>query len=413
MCPPVKAQAKSHSKKLELFHSWAGSEQVPVDEMVGAFEKKNPGIKISSNVLDWVTYMSVVKARMSENNPPDILSTEAGQRLMKYAKGGQLADLADVWEEQKLSSVFPEWVKASCILDGKIYGVPSKEYTFVVWYLTKVFKQYDVEPPKTWEELLEACKTFKESGMAPVIAGASGTFVWFMHILVNTVGVEFYNKLMAGKARWTDPKVIDAYEILRDFSKEYFYPHPFGYNFRLAWAKLNKYEAAMQLEGDWINGMWQREFKYKPGKDYDFFLLPPINPKMGQVMAVGGNAWAMPEKSKHHGEVKAFMKYASSVEAHEIMAKHGMGIMTNKGVPKEVYDPLSVRIRDSCTKHQAVLEMGCAFPQKLIEAEEFYRMRIILDPTLNRDEIKDMAAEMEMRAKEYFGLERLHTLGQE
>ena len=98
----------------------------------------------------------------------------------------------------------------------------------------------------------------------------------------------------------------------------------------MAWVRLNNCEAAMQLQGDWVNGMWQREYGYKPCKEYDYFLIPPIDPKIGQVAVVGGNAWIIPKNTPRRVHAKTFVEYAGSLEAHELMARNGMGILAHQ-----------------------------------------------------------------------------------
>lgn len=414
MCSAVKRRIKkgksrpATKKVLELSHFWAGSEHPPVGAFIDQFERKHPNIKVHENIMDWWTYNATIKRQMTEV-PPDVIICDIGETLTRFAGNDQLRDLTNIWKKQGLFDVFPEWMREKCSFQGKVYGVPSKYFTYAVWYLTDVFKKHGIKPPRTWDEFLKVCQSFKEAGIHPIIASGDGILDWFMNLLARTSGATFYDGLIRGTESWKDPRAIKVYEMLRDLSVEYFYPHPFGFNSPMAWVKLNRREGAMYLQGDWLNGMWQREYHYTPRKEYNYFLLPPIDSKIGQVMVVGGNAWMSPKEALHPKEARAFIEYAGSLKAHELMAQKGMGILAYKDVPKKAYDPISARLRDELTNHPKVHALGAALPLKIISVEQAQSMKIVMNPSIRREGIEDLAAEIEMVAKEHRALEHLYA----
>lgn len=414
MCSAVKRQIKKGKKKptakkvLEISHLWAGPEYPPIDALVKRFEKKHAPIKVRQNVMDWWTYKESIKRRMTEI-PPDVIVCNIGDMLTRFAGNDQLTNLTDMWEKQELFDVFPEWMKEKCNFRGRMYGIPSKCYTYAVWYLTDVFKEHGIKPPKTWGEFLKVCQSFKEAGIHPIMAGKDETFDWFSNILARVGGPEVYEGLVNGSKSWKDPKVIKAYEMLRDISAKYFYPHPFGFNSPMAWVKLNMREAAMYLRGDWVNGMWQCEHHHTPGKEFDYFLLPPIDPKIGQVMVVGGDAWMLPKAARHPKEAREFIRYASSLESHKLLARNGMGILAHRNVPEKAYDVISSRLRNELAKYPTVHEMGAALNLKITSIEQAQRMKIVSNPNIKKEAIEDLMADIEMVAKEHRMLERLYS----
>lgn len=406
-----KKKVRHQKRDLELFHFWSGPEQRPVDVFIDKFEENNPYIKVSRNVLNWEILMAAIHERMIRGSPPDVVSNEVGQRLLRFVKLNQLADLTDVWEKEDFFGTFPEWMVENCSYGGKIYGVPSKRYVFAVWYLTDTFKKHGIKPPTSWREFIGVCEAFKEAGVHPIIASGWETMLWFNHILAGIEGAEFYNKLIHGRESWMNSKVIAAYETLLELVRKYFYPHPFGYRFQFAWERLNKGDVAMQLQGDWVNGMWQRKYRHTPGAEHDFFLLPPVNSKIGQIAVMGGNVWMVPSEASHPKEAKAFVEYAGSLEAHETLAREGMGILARRDVPRGAYDPISARLNDECAKCQTVLEMNCALPPRLAAVEERQRMQMILSPTIKREEIEKLCAETEIAARENLAVKFLIKYG--
>ncbi len=417
MCPAVKSRKKKGKKPtakkiLEISHFWAGPEQQPLDALINRFAKKHPDIKVYQDIMDWWTYRETIRRLMAEL-PPDVIVCNIGETLTRFAKNDQLMELTNIWEKHDLFDAFPNWMKEKCSFQDKMYGIPSKCFTYAVWYLTDVFKEHGIRPPRTWDQFLEVCQSFKEAGIHPIMAGKDETLDWFSMILVRVGGPEFYEGLVKGTTSWRDPKVIKTYEILRDISLKYFHPHPFGFNSPMTWVKFNMREAAMYLRGDWVNGMWRREYNYTPGAEYDYFLLPPIDKKIGQVMVVGGDAWMLPNAALHHREAKEFVEYASSLEAHELLARNGMGILAHKDVSEKIYDPISLRLRNELAKYTTVHEIGAALPLKIASIEQAQRMKILLNPTIRRETIEDLASEIEIISKEHHALEHLLSFRQD
>ena len=390
--------ARRTRRELEIFHFWAGKEQPPIDTFLDDFERTHPAIRVKRNALEWSVYSMMTKARFARGLPPDVMVDDIGQRMKESARRGQLADMTDLWKKDGFSGAFPGWLKEACSLNGRVYGVPSKCFTFVVWYLRDVFEKYRVSPPSTWDEFLNVCERLKRRGMTPIVASGWEVSLWFENILVRMVGPRFYNQLMANKKSWTDGKVLDSFELLREISEKYFSPYPFGFSFREAWTKLNNREAAMQLQGDWVNGIWRREYGYAPGEEYDYFLVPEIN-STGQVMVMGGNVWVSPKHCAHPREAKIFMKYAGSLKAQEVLAKAGTGIVAREDVPDRCYDKISAGLKNELQRHPTVLQMGSTFPSWMISVLELQLIQIVSDPGLSRTKVKKLVGEIETAAK--------------
>lgn len=382
-------------RKIQIYHFWTGPERLPVDSFIGKFRKRFPSVGVQVQVLEWGLYFPTIWARIAERNPPNVSTTEIGQKLRELAKGGHLLDLTDLWQEEGYSKVFSPEMKKSCKMKGEFYGVPSKEYTFAVWYLTDVFREKGLRPPKTWDEFLKLCEAIKEEGMYPIIASDWETSLWFEHILTGLAGPDFYLRLMEGKESWTDPVVVEAYQWLKKLVDEYFYPDPYAYIFPMAWMKLNRREAAMQLQGEWVDGMWQRTYNYSPGGEYDYFILPPINPRVKRTMVMGGNAWVAFKGAPGHDKAMKFLKYAGSREAHELLAKAGMGILARKDLPSEIYNKILGRLRSDLSKCKTVPEIGVFLPTDFINFEGGQRLQILLSPKITKKEIVKLLTKVE------------------
>ncbi|MEM2874522.1 MAG: extracellular solute-binding protein [Candidatus Hadarchaeales archaeon] len=381
-------------RELEIYHFWVGHEQAPIDHLIDKFEWKFP-IRVHRNAMEWGYYSMITKAKIMRGEPPDIMVYDIGQRIQEPAKSGELTDLTELWKEEDMDKSFPGWMKDASSCNGKVYGIPVKCFTYVVWYFKDVFQKHGIEPPTTWDEFLEVCKKFKRAGVSPVVASGWEVTIWFENILARIVGPKFYNRLMMGEESWTDPKVVEAYETLRDLAKEYFYPSPFSYSFRESWAAINNRMAGMQLQGDWVNGMWRRGYNYQPGRDFDYFVLPPLSDHAGSVMITGGNVWAVPSGARHVKDAKTFLKFAGSLEAQNMLASEGAGIVGRINVPKSSYDPLSQKLINDLKNNPTVLQMDALLPSSVASIENLQQMQAVLMPKLSRAQLKRLVSEIQ------------------
>ncbi len=379
--------------KLEIYHFWIGPEHAPIRNFFDSFSKKF-SIEVKDVAMEWGVHSAITQVKVMRENPPDIITTDIGRRLEDYVRTGEIAEVGKLWTSKNLRKSVPDWVKDACTVNGEIYGVPSKCFTFAVWYLKSVFEKHGLEPPQTWDDFVEMCRKLSKRDIQPIVSSSWEVSLWFENILVRMVGPKFYMNLMRGKESWLDPKVIDAYEVLQELSA-YFMPGPFSYSFKESWEALNAGKAVMQLQGDWVNEMWKVSYGYKPGKDYDFFLVPKISDSVGNVMITGGNAWLMTKRAPHRSEARTFMMYAASKEGHGLLAKEGMGIMSRMDVPENFYDPVSIELLKNMRKYPNVLQMDAMLPATLLSVERLQQAQIVLGERMSRRGIEKLLEEVQ------------------
>lgn len=109
--------------------------------------------------------------------------------------------------------------------DDTFYAAPMlanlKGY---IWYSPAKFKEWGVEVPKTWDDMIKLTDTIKEkSGAAPWCAGfASGDASgwpgtdWIEDMVLRTAGADTYDQWVAGDVKFTDPKIKEAFDKTGD-----------------------------------------------------------------------------------------------------------------------------------------------------------------------------------------------------
>lgn len=158
-----------------------------VDELTTAF-KKETGADLDVQFVQWAEAHDKFVSAIAGGTTPDV--AEVGTTWTpEFAEAGGLIDLSEAVKKSGLESdLVPGLVEAGTI-DGKLYGMPWYAGVRSVIYRTDVFKKAGVEPPTTWDELVQAGEKIKaafpkmitfpvpgdsEYGVDPFIWGAGG-----------------------------------------------------------------------------------------------------------------------------------------------------------------------------------------------------------------------------------------------
>src|SRR5437899_729179 len=126
---------------------------------------KQAGIKeneIDYSVLGSGQLLPKLVASREAGNPPDITRVGAGS-VQLYRSQGHLLEVTDVVDKmQKVQGgLFPVSLK-SVMHQGKAYGVPQSVSPWPLVTRMDVLEAAKVDPPKTWDELIEVCKKLQK-----------------------------------------------------------------------------------------------------------------------------------------------------------------------------------------------------------------------------------------------------------
>src|SRR5690606_8761881 len=119
-------------------------------------------------------------------------------------------------ENKFLPSVFQ-----NAVVDGKPYGIPMRGTQPVLLFHNKnVLKKAGVQPPKTWDELLNAVEALKDEGVTPIALGGGDvwpTQMWFQYLFDRIAGPELFAKAIEGdKSAWEAPESKRALKMIRE-----------------------------------------------------------------------------------------------------------------------------------------------------------------------------------------------------
>src|SRR3954452_4661939 len=131
------------------------------ENLIKAFEAKNPDVKVDLQVIDWNNITQQVNTMVQTRQLPDILNlnTYAG-----FAKDGLLYKAGDVMSASTVSDFVPTFAKNS-MYKGSQYGLPFIASARALFYNKDLFRKAHIAaPPKTWAQLLTDAQKLKKLG---------------------------------------------------------------------------------------------------------------------------------------------------------------------------------------------------------------------------------------------------------
>ncbi len=312
---PSESAAASLSGALSIGSNY--SDEVPKKVFAGVIDtfKKNTGVDVSVNTVDHGTFQDQITSYLG-GTPQDVFTWFSGFRMRFFAAQGFATDISDVWGT--IGSHFSDAFKVgSTGDDGKQYFVPIYNYPWAVFYRKSVFADKGYTIPTTLDELKSLGTKMKADGLIPFAFGdkdgwpAMGTF----DILnLRTNGYDFHVGLMAGKEKWTDPKVKTVFQTWADILPLH-QEGAAGRTWQDAAQALVKKQAGMYLLGMFVSQQFQATNDPKDLEDLDFFAYPNLGTQYDAEKALDAPIDGLmisaksPTLQKDLDNAKAFLEY--------------------------------------------------------------------------------------------------------
>ena len=240
-----------------------------------AFSAANPGVDVLLKVADHGTFANPTYDYL-QADASDVATWFSGFRMRQLGSTGIFSPIGEVWAEVKdnFGEAFARSVTGD---DGHVYGIPTDFYPWAFFYRKSVWAAKGYTVPNTWDELLALCARMRKDGLTPIaMADKDGwpAMATFDYLNLRLNGYAFHMDLLAGRQKWTDPKVTAVFERWREIVG--FYPKSVAdLTWQQAATSLTGRKAGMYLIGTFLNG--QVDFADPSGAaraDLDFFPFP-------------------------------------------------------------------------------------------------------------------------------------------
>ncbi|WP_168122068.1 extracellular solute-binding protein [Paenibacillus sp. HB172176] len=263
-----------------------------LEDVVAKTEEENKGLSFKLEGIDEIVNRDTkLKQEMVVGNPPDIFEVFGGADLKLYVKASRMLDLTPILEELELTDQFESLDEFT--IDGRVYGVPYGGYSEGIFYNKKMFRELGISIPKTWSELLQAADRIKEAGFVPF--GLAAKDAWVMGMMWNTimeryVGIDAFNELLTGEAKWTDPNFIKGFEAYADLMKrDYFTKGALGLPYADQGSQLLLGKAAMVFTGTWDMNHFTSTDAGGQQVEIGFFAFPSIPGGQGDQQSINAS----------------------------------------------------------------------------------------------------------------------------
>lgn len=316
---PSASSASSASEPVELrvlVSTNPASDEYYKNDLIPAFEKKYPNIKVTFDSAATDGYWGVVKTRLAAG-AVDAAWAWGSQLPPSYATGATPTDFqslvkAGAFVDQSGQSYVDRWLQDavnSSTIDGKIYALPSgSNIVNGVYYSKAIFTKYGLSVPKTWSEFVALNDTLVKNGVTPFAIG--GKDVWptglIMLGLVQSTypDMDALNKgLWDGSVKLTDAasvSILDKLKTIFSYTQKTF---P-GLAYSNVYSELTGGKVAMIADGSWAAATISSA---DPSFEYGYFPLPGSDTAADNVFgAKYENGFAVSSKSSDAQKDAAF-----------------------------------------------------------------------------------------------------------
>ncbi|MFB5675436.1 extracellular solute-binding protein [Paenibacillus terreus] len=296
-----------------------------LEDVVKQVEADVPGLTFTLDGVDSdVNRKEKLRGEMAAGNPPDVFDLFGSPDSKVYAQEGMLLDLTPILEELGIRDSFTSLEPFT--YEGKVYGLPLGGSGEGFFYNKAYFEEKGLKAPQTFAEFEQLLADIKADGKVPMAGASKAGWVPLMltnHLWSRYAGPDVTAKFTTGEAKWTDPKVVEAFAKHQEWvNKGYFKQGELGFEYAEYTTQFTSGEAILMYDGTWKSSV------FKEGQSGEgmigkvgFFNMPPVEGGTGDQTALmrdvnngyGFSASAAEDPRKLEA-VKSFIKHMFNEE---------------------------------------------------------------------------------------------------
>ena len=293
--------------------------KVPSDDVLAIFQELAEEYKAEGHNIEFVLetadtdgYDQKLRAMATANELPELFDVDGDSFCQELADAGMVVDMQAFLEE---IGAIDNFIGASLdyirLDDGSLYGIPWEFTTDMFWYDKDVYEKYNLEVPKTFDDLLENCRILKENGETPIIVdGADGWFYlrYLAMIPFRETGNDFVYALKSGDAKMSDATGMETLQFLQDIG-QYFQPGCTSTDYSTSLELFLDGQGVMYTAGTGLLDSFMKA--NEEGKNFDYFYMPLTDNAVtsaNEYWVFGGLGMAA-NSATWDDDVKEFVEY--------------------------------------------------------------------------------------------------------
>jgi multiple sugar transport system substrate-binding protein len=311
------------------------------NDLVKAFEKKNPHIKVDVQVVDWDHVDDKVATMVKAGKAPDIAQIGS---YADYAADGLLYSADDIFSISMQADFIPSLVSAGTIHRVQ-YGIPWVSSSRLFFYNKGLFKEAGIKrAPATWADVAHDAAKLKEHGVKVPYGLPLGTEEAQAESLMWMLGASGGYTDSVGGYTFDSVENVAAFKWLKDnlVSKGLTGPgDPAKTNRRTVFADFLAGDAGM------LNGHPTLLAQAKAAHiDVGVAALPGQKGPTDSTLGVADWMMAFKQKDDHLAADSAFLRYVYSAEnSLKFLDQYGLLPVTTSALQAMERNPKDVDMR--------------------------------------------------------------------
>ncbi|EAR52047.1 hypothetical protein OG2516_18320 [Oceanicola granulosus HTCC2516] len=197
-----------------------------IEQAAAEFEEQHPGVNIIHERFPNEAYKTQIQVALTGSSPPDVFFNWAGEDAARLVRDGLAADITEYGQAEGgfAENVSEGWL-ANFAYEGSNYGVTHEGVSKYFYYDPVFFEDHGLEPPETFEGLLQLCQDIRaiDSDIVPWPLGNSER--WKLNHIITmlnqrVLGTEAtaadYALTAPEDELFTDPGYVEAWQKVVD-----------------------------------------------------------------------------------------------------------------------------------------------------------------------------------------------------
>ncbi|MHB8191357.1 MAG: ABC transporter substrate-binding protein [Ferrimicrobium sp.] len=302
--------------------------------LVGAFEKLHPNIKIKIVAQPASNYFALLQAAAISHTGPDLAVMWTGLFTLQYKSYLQnLKGLVPASDLNRMQGM--RWTAGGFNTATGPYVVPLEDQFYIGFYNKSLFAKAGISsPPQTWSQLFQDCQKFKATGTTCLQYGAGSQnlgaefYPWYdlSYMMIGQFSPQQWQNLYNGKTPWTSGAITSQFAKWQRLHADG-YTNPNVITSVGSVTAFQNGKAAMLVKGNWDLAQLYKSM----GSNLGTFVPPFSNTPIHGVVQYPGDGFAMTNYSKHKTQAAEFLSFMTTKQAGAIVASSGL-IPDVKGV---------------------------------------------------------------------------------
>lgn len=300
------------------------------NKLVEKFEAENPNIRVTVSAPPDAT--TVLKTKLVKGDVPDIISMSADRSYADFVDANILEDLDGLVDIDKINPVYNKMMKDLEIEDKQgIYGVPYALNASGVIYNKDIFRELNLEIPKTWDEFLSVAQKVKNEQIIPfymTYKEAWTTLPAWNTISSTLVSSEIFDKVNKREVTFSEIYDETTDKILELL--EFGHSDNFGVGYNDGNIAFAKGESAMYLQGSYAI---PSILTVNENLNLGMFALPATNNVENNKLVSGVDVYfSIPKDAKNKEESIKFINFLLEEENSQLYIEEQCAFSAVKGV---------------------------------------------------------------------------------